>query len=102
MTDDLRGGEQVQPEGFAALARHVIEQIADLWGSGQYLPPFEIIFTDADGHLVTGIKMDQEGAFNNLPDAPYFLRAKFPITVMLVDQNGKTWQTSFTESDLAL
>jgi hypothetical protein len=101
MTDDPREGEQVQPEGFEALARHIVKQIADLWGSGQYSPPFEIIFTDANGRLVMGIRMDSDGNFTGLPDAPYLLRARFPLTVMLVDLDGKTWQTAFTESDLA-
>ncbi len=101
MTDDLREGEQVQPEGFKVMARYVVEQIADLWGSGQYSPPFEIIFTDADGRLVMGIKMDQDGDFKSLPNAPHLLRARFPLSVILVDQEGKTWQTSFTGSELA-
>jgi hypothetical protein len=101
MTDDLRDGEQVQPEGFEDLARRVVEQVADLWGSGQYSPPFEIIFTDAAGRLVMGIRMDRDGDFKSLPNAPHLLRARFPLTVVLVDQNGKTWQTSVTKSDFA-
>jgi hypothetical protein len=101
MTDDIRQGEQVQPEGFETMIRYVVKQIADLWGSGQYSPPFEIIFTDANGRLVMGIKMDQDGVFKSLPDAPHLLRARFPVTVMLVDQNGKTGQTSFAGSDIA-
>src|SRR5258706_4949511 len=101
MTDDLNEGEQVQPEGFEAMARYVVEQIADLWGSGQYSPPFEIIFTDANGRLVMGIRMDDDGDFKSLPETPHRLRARFPVKVTLVDQNGKTWQTSFTGSDLA-
>ena len=98
MTDDLR---EVQPEGFEAMARRLVNQVADLWGSGQYSPPFEIIFTDANGRLVMGIRMDQAGEFKNLPNSPHLLRARFPLTVMLVDQNGKTWQTSFAGSDIA-
>jgi hypothetical protein len=101
MTDDLREGKQVQPEGFEAMARYVVKQIADLWGSGQYSPPFEIIFTDANSRLVMGITMDQDGVFKSLLDAPHLLHARFPLTVILVDQNGKTWQISFTGSDLA-
>lgn len=100
MTDDLREGKQVQPEGFEAMARHLVKQIAGLWGSGQYTPPFEIMFIDANGRFVMGIRMDQDGEFKTLPEAPHLLRARFPLTVMLVDQNGKTWQTSFAESDL--
>jgi hypothetical protein len=99
MTDDLRGEKRAQPEGFEAMARYAVKQIADLWGSGQYFPPFEIIFTDADGLM--GIRMNQDGDFKTLPDAPYLLRARFPVTVILVDQNGKTWKTSFTGPDLA-
>jgi hypothetical protein len=100
MTDDLSEEKRVQPEGFEAMARHVVEEIADLWGRGQYSPPFEIIFTDADGRLVMGIKMNQNGDFKSLPHTPHLLRARFPVKVTLVDQNGKTWQTSITESDL--
>jgi hypothetical protein len=101
MTDYLREGKQIKPEGFEAVARYVIQQIADLWGSGQYSPPFEIMFTDANGRLVMGIRMDDDGDFKSLPNAPHLLRARFPVKVTLVDQNGKTWQTSVMKSDLA-
>jgi hypothetical protein len=99
MTDDQNQEERVEPERFEALARNVVEQIADLWGSGQYSPPFEIIFTDADGRLVMGIKMDDDGDFRSLPNTPHLLRARFPLAVTLVDREGKVWQTSVAKSD---
>jgi hypothetical protein len=99
--DDLGEGRQLQPRDFETLARSAVEQIANLWGSGQYLPPFEIMFTDATNRLMMGIRMDEEGAFKNLPHTPYALRGYFPLTVTLVDKNGKIWKTLLKESDLA-
>ena len=100
MKDDLREGEQVQPEDFEAMARHVVEQIADLWGAVSTLLLSEVIFTDANGRLVMGIIMDDDGGFKSLRRKHHLLRARFPVQVTLVDQNGKTWQTSITASDL--
>jgi hypothetical protein len=100
MTDDQNHEGRVEPEGFEALARNVVEQIADLWGTGQYSPPFEIIFTDADGRLVMGIKMDHDRDFRSLPNTPHLLRARFPLSVTVVDREGKAWQTSVAKSDL--
>jgi hypothetical protein len=39
------------------------QQIADLWGAGEYVPPFEFMITDADLRLVCGLKMNAEGVF---------------------------------------
>ena len=52
------------------------------------------------GTSVVGIIMDEDGIVKSLPHAPYILRARFPVTVKLVDQNGKTWQSSFAGLDL--
>jgi hypothetical protein len=57
------------------------QQIADLWGAGEYVPPFEFMITDADLRLVCGLKMNAEGVFRPLPDAPHLLR---PLQICLV------------------
>jgi|HubBroStandDraft_2_1064218.scaffolds.fasta_scaffold1052686_1 hypothetical protein len=76
------------------------QQIADLWGAGEYVPPFEFMITDADLRLVCGLKMNAEGVFRPLPDAPHLLRARFPVKVLLVDNAGKTWEKTFAAEDL--
>jgi hypothetical protein len=79
----------------AAILRVLAPQIADLRGAGDYVPPFEFMITDADCRLVCGLEMNTEGVFRPLPETPNLLRARFPVSVLLVDSAGKTWKNRF-------
>jgi hypothetical protein len=100
MATEPKQEKQAEPRHFEAIGRVLAPQIADLWGAGKFVPPFEFMITDADRRLVCGLKMNAEGLFRPLPDAPYFLRARFPVSVLLVDNAGKTWEKSFAAADL--
>jgi hypothetical protein len=39
--------------------------------------------------------MNTEGVFRPLPETPNLLRARFPVSVLLVDSAGKTWKNRF-------
>jgi hypothetical protein len=100
MAIEPKQGEHAEPRYFEAIVRVLAPQIADLWGAGEYVPPFEFMISDADRHLVCGLEMNAEGVFQPLPETPNLLRARFPVSVQLVDSAGKTWEKSFALADL--
>jgi hypothetical protein len=92
--------EQVQSEQYEEIARILVPQIATLVQESGFIPPLEVLLTDANSHMVCCLQMNAAGAFRSLHDHERVLRAHFPVDVTVIDKNGKTWSTSLVANDL--
>jgi hypothetical protein len=92
--------EQIQPEQFEEIARALVPQTLRLVKDSGFIPPLEILVTDADHHVICGVYMGAHYGFKDLSDKERVLRGRFPGNVTVTDKNGKTWTRVFTPMDL--
>jgi hypothetical protein len=100
LREDTMDSKQVQSEQYEEIARILVPQIAALVQEGGFIPPLEVLLTDADSHMVCCLQMNASGAFRSLHDHERVLRAHFPVNVTVLDKNGKSWSTSLVADDL--
>jgi hypothetical protein len=91
---------QFQSQVFEEIARALAPEIATLVQSGDLVPPFEVLLSDANNHLVCCVEMNDRGAFRNLLDSNPPLWARFPVKVSVTDRSGSVWHAAFDSAQL--
>lgn len=73
-----------------------IEKLVRVADSQGYLPPFELLVTDADDHVVLQFEVNGHGTVRNFtPDLDAPLKGCAPLTICLTDQAGHVWIWEF-------
>jgi hypothetical protein len=73
-----------------------VEKIVRVAESRGYMPPFELLITDADDHVVFQCEVNRNATVRSFnPDLNAPLKGLAPLTISLTDQKGHVWSWKF-------
>ena len=82
------------------LTPKIQEIVAVAEGKG-YRPPFELVATDADDHVVFQFQVNGHGTVRNLtPELGTPLKGRAPLTISLTDTTRHVWTWTFDKTTI--
>jgi hypothetical protein len=101
MAIDPKHEDQVLSEDYKVIAGMLVFQLVGMVKAGgeEWVPPFEIVITGADGDPVAHLQVTTEGTVRNLNHSHFTLRAHFPVTAVITDQSGNARELVFSPTD---
>ena len=90
---------ELTPSDFQQLLYFLTPKVAEIVevAEGQgYKPPFEVLATDVDDHVVFQFEVNGHGTVQNfIPDLDAPLKGRAPLAIVLTDQAGNVWTWNF-------
>ena len=94
----MESGE-LTPSDFQQLLYLLTPKVAEIVEVAEnqgYRPPFEVLVTDADDHVVFEFEVNGHGTVQNFtPDVGAPLKGRAPLTISLTDKTGHLWTWNF-------